>query len=84
MNITGSTSYSSNDGGNCISGAFYRGSTSISGPSGGGKDNVQYFDASRSWTGSTSNNSSVSSVYGRYTDGIRPTSLGLKVKTRYY
>ena len=42
------------------------------------------FYASRSWTGATSDNSTVSSVYGSYESGIRPTSLGLKVKTRYY
>ena len=48
------------------------------------KSDVFTFTASKNWTGSTSNNSSVNSVYGKYTNGIRPNSLSIKVKTRYY
>lgn len=86
MNITGSfasllnanSSTSSLSGG---SGAFYRtqDGTSTSESRNWDPDNLRFymnFDASRSWTGNTSNNSAVSSVFGA-SDTIQPKSLTL-------
>lgn len=59
-----------------MSGAFYE-TGSQTNPGVGSSDNDNHlttFDASRSWTGSTSSNSSVDSVYGRQSGQIMVTS----------
>lgn len=69
------------------SGAFSSdrtGNTMTRSENAGGRPYGLKLTASAGWTGSTSNNSSVNSVYGKYTNGIRPNSLSVKVKTRYY
>ena len=40
------------------------------------------FTASKSWTGATSNNSAVSSLY-KAVDYVQPTSIQLRAKTRF-
>jgi hypothetical protein len=74
MNITGSFGRFYTLAGT-FSGAFYSDGSSGTGHGGSNQQNSNvYMDASRSWTGSTSTNSAVSSIYGK-SDTVQPNSV---------
>ena len=83
MNITGSVSIGYGTKGSTYDGAFYQ-LTSKCNMQTNAVTNGSYrsgFNASRSWSGATSNNSSISSIYGN-SSTVQPPSIKVRVKCR--